>query len=104
MINFYLKDKPAGQVKITVADPYGTVYRELTGKPEAGIGQVLWDMRAPRPQGQPGGQRGFGAGGGWADPGEYVVTLEANGKKLVKRVVIRGRQGWTVGAVPVVIK
>jgi photosystem II stability/assembly factor-like uncharacterized protein len=105
VINFYLKDKPAGQVKITVADPYGTVYRELTGKPEAGIGQVLWDMRAPRPEGQPGGQRGFGAGGGrWAEPGEYVVTLEADGKKLVKRAVIRGRQGWTVGAVPVVIK
>jgi photosystem II stability/assembly factor-like uncharacterized protein len=104
-INFYLKDKPAGQVKITVADPFGTIYRELTGKPEAGIGQVLWDMRAPRPQGQSGGQRGFGAGGGgWAEPGEYVVTLEANGKKLTKKAVIRGRQGWAVGAVPVVIK
>jgi photosystem II stability/assembly factor-like uncharacterized protein len=104
VIGYFLKDKPVGPVKITIADPYGTVYRELTGKPEAGIGQVLWDMRAPRPQGQPGGQRGFGPGDGWAEPGEYAVTLEAGGKKLVKKAVIRGRQGWTVGAVPVVIK
>jgi photosystem II stability/assembly factor-like uncharacterized protein len=102
-VNYYLKDKPQGPVKITVSDPYGKIYRELAGKLEAGIGQVLWNMREPRPQGRQGAQRGFGPGGGWADPGEYVVTLEAAGKKVVKKAVIRGRQGWTVGAVPVVI-
>ena len=103
-IRYYLKDKPAGTIKVTVTDPFGTLYGELTGKPEAGIGTVLWDMRAPRPQGQAGAQRGFGGGVRWAEPGEYVVTLEADGKKLTKKAVIRGRQGWTVGAVPVVIK
>ena len=103
-VRYYLKDKPAGTIKVTVTDPFGTLYGELTGKPEAGIGTVLWDMRAPRPQGQAGAQRGFGGGVRWAEPGEYVVTLEANGKKLTKKAVIRGQQGWTVGAVPVVIK
>jgi len=103
-IRYYLKDKPVGPVKVTITDPFGTVYRELTGKPEAGIGTVLWDMRAPRPQDPAGGQRGLRGGSRWAEPGEYVVTLEAGGKKLTKKAVIRGRQGWTVGAVPVVIK
>jgi len=60
-------------------------------------------MRVQRP-GQPAGRGpGMGGGGAMVDPGEYVVTLEAGGKKLSKKAVIRYRQGWTVGAVPVVI-
>jgi len=31
------------------------------------------------------------------------VTLEAGGVKLVRKAVIRYRQGWTVGPAPVVI-
>ncbi len=43
-------------------------------------------------------------GGGMVEPGEYQVTLESAGQKLTKKAVIRYRQGWTVGAVPVIIK
>ncbi len=104
-INYYLKQKAADGVKITVADPYGKVVGELKGKGEAGINSVLWDMSV----------REAGAGArppdqDWwrprkrADVGEYVVTVEAAGQKLTKKAVIRRRQGWTVGPVPVEIK
>jgi hypothetical protein len=90
-------------VKITVSDPYGKVLAELAGRGEAGINSAQWNMRA-RPQGQQAPQNAGMGSGGMVDPGEYVVTLEAAGKKLTKKAVIRYRQGWTVGAMPVIIK
>jgi hypothetical protein len=102
VINYHLKAKAEGAVKITVADPYGTVLAELTGKGESGLNTVFWGMRAQRPGAKPVRGPGF-AGGGLVGPGEYVVTLEAGGKKIVKKAVIRYRQGWTVGPTPVVI-
>jgi len=99
VINYYLKNRAAGPVKITVADPYGQVLAELNGKGARGINSAQWNMR-----GRAAGGRGGGLGGAMADPGEYVVTLEAAGKKMTKRAVIRYRQGWTVGAAPVVIQ
>jgi hypothetical protein len=89
-------------VKVTIADPYGQVVGELTGKSEAGLDTVLWFMRARRPGQRSEGGEGF-YGGRFVDPGEYVVTLDVGGKKLTKKAVIRGRQGWTVGPVPVEI-
>jgi photosystem II stability/assembly factor-like uncharacterized protein len=101
VINYYLKDKAQGPVKVTVADPYGQVLAELNGKGEPGLNTVLWGMRAQR-VGQP-PSRSEGMAGGMVKPGEYVVTLDVGGKKLTKKAVIRYRQGWTVGAVPVII-
>jgi photosystem II stability/assembly factor-like uncharacterized protein len=102
VINYYLKAKAEGEVKLTVADPYGTVLAELAGKGEAGLNAVSWGMRAQRPGARPAGGARFG-GGVLVEPGEYVVTLEAAGKKITKKAVIRYRQGWTVGPTPVVI-
>jgi photosystem II stability/assembly factor-like uncharacterized protein len=103
VINYDLKDKAKGPVKVTVADLSGAVLQELEGEAEAGFHTVLWFMRVRRP-----GERreGFGGfyGGRLVDPGEYVVTLDVGGKKFTKRAVIRGRQGWTVGPVQVEIK
>ncbi len=103
VVNYYLKAKTDGPVKVTVADPSGTALAELTGKGEAGLSAVSWDMRPRRPGQKPGPFPGFG-GGRLVDPGEYTVTLEAGGKKLTKKAVIRYRQGWTVGPLPVEIK
>ncbi len=102
VINYHLKAKADGEVKVTVADPYGTVLAEIAGKGEAGMNTVMWGMRAQRPGAKPAGGARF-AGGGLVGPGEYVVTLESGGKKIVKKAVIRYRQGWTVGPTPVVI-
>ena len=102
VINYFLKEKAKDKVKITVSDPYGKVLQEIAGKGDAGMNAALWDMRAPRPQGQAGGFRGFG--GAMMDPGEYVVTLELADKKLTKRAVIPKRMGWALGPFPSVIK
>ncbi|HVP90154.1 MAG TPA: hypothetical protein VMS75_02945 [Terriglobales bacterium] len=102
-VRYYLKAKAAGPVKVTVASLSGEVLAELSGPGEAGLNTILWPMR-PRPaKGGPTGFEGFG-GGRLVDPGEYVVTFETGGRKLAKHLVIRGRQGWTVGPVPAVIK
>jgi hypothetical protein len=101
-INYYLKAKAQGAVKVTVADPYGTVLAELTGPGEAGLNSVSWGMRVQRPGQKPARFPGLG-GRSLVAPGEYVVTVEANGKTLTKKTRIRYRQGWTVGPVPVVI-
>jgi len=105
IINYYLKEKAAGPVKIIVADPYGKAIAEIVGKGEAGLNRVSWGMR-PQLPGQAGarGAGMMGGGGGMVEPGEYVVTLEADGQKLTKKSIIRYRQGWTVGAVPTIIK
>jgi photosystem II stability/assembly factor-like uncharacterized protein len=102
VVNYYLKDNAAAPVKVKISDPYGKVLAEINGKGDAGLNSVQWGMRVQRP-GQTGPQFG-GMGGGMVEPGEYVVTLEAAGKTLTKKAVIRGRQGWTVGPVPQIIK
>jgi hypothetical protein len=73
---------------------------------------VLWDMRAVNPAAQgarggagTGGRGGRGVGGGSiVDPGEYVVMLEVDGKKLVKKAVIPRRMGWSLGPFPYEIR
>ena len=103
VVNYYLKAKTDGPVKVSVADPEGDVLAELEGKGEPGINTVSWDMR---PRGRDEARlrrhrlrRRRAAG----CAGRLHGTLEAAGKKLVKKAVIRYRQGWTVGPTPVVI-
>jgi photosystem II stability/assembly factor-like uncharacterized protein len=104
VVNYYLKAKTDGPVKVTVADLSGAVLAELTGKGEAGLNSVSWDMRPRRPGQKPSPFPGFGGGPRLVEPGEYIVTLEAVGRKLVKKAVIRYRQGWTVGPAPAIIR
>jgi photosystem II stability/assembly factor-like uncharacterized protein len=103
VVNYYLKAKAEGGVKIKVFDAKGVLLTDLAGKGEAGVNAVLWGMRPQRP-GQ-GGPRGAGMGGGaMVEPGEYTVTLEAAGASLSKKAVIRARQGWAAGPVPTIIQ
>ena len=98
-INYHLK-AAAKEVALTIKDASGQVVRTFTGpalkdKNAAGLNSVLWDLRveplpAPRPQpgqGQGGGGGGGGFGGGglggpFVMPGQYTVTLKADGKEL----------------------
>jgi hypothetical protein len=103
VLNYYLKEKAKAAVKITVSDPYGQVLQELSGKGEAGMNTVLWDMRAQRREEQ--AQRFPGGfGGPMVDPGEYVITLDVDGQKFTKKALIPKRMGWSLGPFPVVIK
>jgi photosystem II stability/assembly factor-like uncharacterized protein len=101
-INYYLKIKADGPVKVSVSDRSGSVLQEIKGGAEAGLNRALWFMQARRP-GEP-EPRFEGGGGGLVEPGDYVVTLEAAGKRLTKKAFIRYRQGWTIGPTPVVIR
>jgi hypothetical protein len=103
IINYYLKAKAGEEAKITVTDSAGTVVAEMTGPAEPGLNAASWGMRARR-TGQPRGEEGGFGRGGMVDPGEYTVKLDVAGKSLTKKAVIRYRQGWTFGAVPVIIK
>ena len=103
VINYYLREKAKGKIGLSIRDPYGKVLRELPGKTEAGLNTVLWDMRPQRAQSQvPRFEGGFG--GPMVDPGEYVVTLDVDGKTFVQKAVIPKRMGWSVGPFPSVVK
>jgi len=86
-INYYLKAAAAGDVKISIADITGRVIRTLDGTKDAGINRVLWNLAPATAEGGSTGGRGFGGGrGGFVtvEPGTYLVTLEASGKKVTK--------------------
>jgi hypothetical protein len=90
-INYYVKSG-GGDAKITVADVNGHTIATLTGPATPGIHRVLWNL-APTPlPGQQQAGRGAGGGGrggfGGVEPGTYMVTLEAGGKKLTKPVEV----------------
>ena len=93
VINYLLKNDVSGPVKVRVTDPYGTEVAAYDGSAKAGLQSVVWDFRriggAPAAGGgqPPAGQRGGGRL--VAPPGEYVVVLEAGGKKLTARAVVR---------------
>jgi len=102
VIRYYLKEKAKDRVKVMVTDLSGKVLRELEGKGEAGFNAVIWDMRPSR-------EKGVEEDWEWGrnvlvEPGEYIVILEAGGRKLTQKALIRKRQGWSIGPFPVIIK
>jgi photosystem II stability/assembly factor-like uncharacterized protein len=72
--DFFLKEKPAGRVKATVATAAGGTIRTLEAEARAGMNRISWNMRMGR--------------GAFAAPGEYIVTLEAGGQKLTQKARI----------------
>jgi hypothetical protein len=40
----------------------------------------------------------------WAPLGEYTVTLDIDGKQLTQKARIAKTQGWSIGAVPQIIR
>ncbi len=106
IMRYYLKSKMAGKTNILITDPYGQEIAKLEGSADSGIHAVVWDMR-----------RRFGPHEGaaqirsprdvlslWVPPGEFMVTLEVGGKKLIRKARITGTTGWSVGPFPVKIR
>jgi photosystem II stability/assembly factor-like uncharacterized protein len=109
-ISYYLKSQASGKVKITVSDPSGAVLASLDGPAASGIHKLVWDMRpaAARREG-PGAPPGPGARSRdvlsqWVPPGEYVVVLEAGGKKMTQKARITKTLGWSLGPSSEVIR
>ncbi|MEP6741269.1 MAG: hypothetical protein ABJB61_02130, partial [bacterium] len=94
VINYYLKDKPKDDVKITITNSGGTVMRDLKGPKDAGLSRVVWDLRqtpaAPPPE-------GGGEGGGFFGPprgprvlpGQYTVKIVAADKTASGGVLVQ---------------
>ncbi len=103
-INYYLREKPKDKVKITITDPYGQILRTISEEAEPGLNKVFWDMRAALEKKDADEREGERLRSPLVEPGEYIVNLEAAGKKLSRRVMIKGRRGWTIGPQTVPIK
>ncbi|MEW5981027.1 MAG: hypothetical protein AB1806_01495 [Acidobacteriota bacterium] len=74
-IAYYLRDAGQRKVSVTVADLRGVLVRTLEGTSLQGLNAVRWDMRDGKRMLQP--------------YGEYLITLEVDGRKFVKTARIR---------------
>jgi hypothetical protein len=92
LISYYLKDKTKGEVKIVIADSEGKTIRELKGAKEAGIHRIAWDLRYPPPAAAETGAmaRFRGSMAPYVLPGEYRVTLVAEGVEAAKTLKVEG--------------
>jgi photosystem II stability/assembly factor-like uncharacterized protein len=98
VINYYLKDKPKDDVKITITNSAGTVVRDLKGPKEAGLSRVVWDLRLNSPAPPPeGAGEGGGGGGGFfgqsrgprVQPGSYTIKIAAGDKTANGNVTVQ---------------
>jgi photosystem II stability/assembly factor-like uncharacterized protein len=108
-IAYHLRTAASGEVRITIRDAAGTVFRTMPGAALQGLNRVHWDLCSDqRPMtaaagfaggfagggGCGGGGRGGGGGGGAAGqpptfstlaaPGPYSVTLTVGGRNYTK--------------------
>jgi len=94
VINYYVKDKPKDEVKLTITDQSGAVLRDLKGPKEAGLNRIVWDLRLNPPalpqEGQGGGGGFFGAPRGpRVQPGVYTVKVSAGDKTASGNVTVQ---------------
>jgi len=93
VVYYYLGKDVEGDTRVVVTDPYGNLMAALKGSSRLGLHKVVWNMERPltdeelreiRSSGRTRERRTARV-----DPGEYVVTLEAGGKKLQRKAVVR---------------
>jgi hypothetical protein len=95
-INYYLKNKTEEKVRVVISDPYGTELGVVKGKSEAGLNQVVWNMRRRLTEEEQEEMRSRGMRqmrAPYVKPGEYVVTLEVGEQKFTQRALIRPMPG-----------
>jgi photosystem II stability/assembly factor-like uncharacterized protein len=105
VISYYLKERAKAKVKVTITDRTGKLLRELEGKGDPGFNRATWDMRPQREKERDADEEFWE----WRrnpllEPGEYLVVLEAGGRKLTQKAVLRKRLGWSIGPFPATIK
>ena len=107
-INYYLKSKPTGEVKITILDVKGQTIRTFTGTKDFGINRVWWDLRydpskqpklrtsppyAPHIRIGPEGWRPSVGGGRpmhfRVAPGTYTVKLAINSQEFSQKLTVK---------------
>jgi photosystem II stability/assembly factor-like uncharacterized protein len=112
-LNYYLKEKPEGEVKVRILDADQALVKSISGSKNIGINRVYWDLRhqdSPEielrtpPLGHPGvaygperirynkkGWRklfveGSGPDGPMAVPGTYTFVVEVEGKRYEQKL------------------
>ena len=79
VVNYYIKEKPQGDVVLTILDAGGEVITTVTRNAKAGMDRFVWNMRYPATSGAD--SRGRVASvSPLALPGTYQVRLEVNGQ------------------------
>jgi len=74
---YFLREKPAGKVTITIANAAGQVVRAIDAPASAGLNRAEWSGRGGRSAAVP--------------PGEYTATLQVGEKKLTQKMTMRPR-------------
>lgn len=99
-LRYWLAEKLADPVKLTITGRCGEILQQLDGPAEAGFHTVWWDMREKPPAA---GSRPAGRAGRLVEPGEYGIILEIGKERLDTRFVISKRTGWSIGPFPVTV-
>jgi photosystem II stability/assembly factor-like uncharacterized protein len=71
VVTYYLREKPAAKVSVTIADPFGKELYTAEGPVAAGLNRFAWEPRQP------------------VAPGEYVVTLKVGDVAQTTRATVR---------------
>jgi photosystem II stability/assembly factor-like uncharacterized protein len=112
VVDYYLKEKSRGPVQLEILDSEGMVVRQFASNDElhktspndvpfqmswvrdpqalsseAGMHRFVWDLRYPVSKSVRSSY--FGPTGPWAQPGNYVVKLTANGKSSTQPLTIK---------------
>lgn len=111
IIDYWFKAKPAGEVTLDIADAKGAVVRHLSSTKtqkeeqpaewpdrivprdkipaEAGMNRLVWDLRMNDPVQIPGAfYSGITPRGPIVAPGEYTLTLTANGQTETRKLTV----------------
>ena len=87
-IQYYLKDRPASDVKVEILDSKGVLVQTLTPGKRRGINKVYWNLRGTPPKVANGGTKidpaGFSAP--MVLPGTYTVRLQVGDKEYTQQV------------------
>jgi photosystem II stability/assembly factor-like uncharacterized protein len=86
IINYFLKERMNGRVKVIIEDSTGRAIRELDIPQEAGIHRIIWDLGYGPPNYPARGEMGEPP---LVLPGEYKVKLSRSGQELTKTVDVQ---------------
>ena len=87
-IHYWQRDAGSGAMTIRISDAAGAVVRTLEQQSGPGLRNVLWDLR--REGEEDAGRRGSGRTVGEpVAPGEYTITLEMGGQRMVQTATVK---------------
>lgn len=95
VLTYWLRDLPAGEVSVTVADTAGTVIRTFGGGARPGLNRVVWDLQADAPYRFSNARR---QGPVFVEPMTYTVTVAVDDHRSSAEVVVGPYPGWRPAA------